>query len=212
MERVIALYLEPYDARRPVVCLDECPIVLHADSRAALPLQPGRCLRRDYEYERRGSCCVMMAFEPLRPTAAGCGWRTAWTRPQRRAVDFARFVRHLADDEYADAERIRIVCDNLNTHGAGAFYEAFPPEEARRLAERIEFVYTPVHGSWLNVVEIELSILSRQCLARSLERLEMVASEVDAWVAYRNAIGGTVRWQMTTGEARVKLSRLYPSV
>lgn len=212
MERVIELYLEPYDARYPVVCVDECPVVLHADTRTALPMQPGKCLRRDYEYERRGSCCVMMAFEPLRPSTVGQGWRMAWTRPQRRAIDFARFVRHLAEHEYAGAKRIQLVCDNLNTHDAGAFYEAFTPAEARRLAERVEFVYTPVHGSWLNVVEIELSILSRQCLTRALSTLALVAREVEAWTAYRNAIGGTVLWQMTTEEARTKLLRLYPSV
>ncbi len=206
MERVLALYAEPYDATRPVVCFDERPCVLHAEVRPALPVRPGQCARQDHEYERRGSCCVLMAFEPHR------AWRHAWVRSQRRRVEFAAFVRYLAEEVYPAAERIRLVCDQLNTHTAASFYEAFAPAEARRLAERVEFVHTPVHGSWLNVIEVEFSIMVRQCLRRRLARQEAVGREVAAWVGHRNAEGGTVAWRMTTADAREKLKRLYPSV
>ena len=206
MEAVLALYAEPYDAARPVVCLDERPCLVHADVREGLPVRPGAPARVDHEYERRGSCCATVAFEPLR------AWRRAWVRPRRTRVDFAELVRELCDESYPGAERIRLVCDNLNTHGVASLYEAFEPAEARRLADRIEFVHTPVHGSWLNVVEVELSILSRQCLNRRLGNVEAVRREVTAWALGRNAIGGTVRWQLGLEEARRKLARLYPSV
>jgi hypothetical protein len=216
MERVLALYAEPYDPARPVVCFDERPCVLHADVREPLPVRPGREARRDHEYVREGSCCVLMAFEPLRPTESGPsgngrGWRRAWTRPQRRRVDFAACVRELCEEVYPEAETVRLVCDNLNTHSAASFYEAFAPAEARRLAERVEFVYTPVHGSWLNVVEIEFSVLARQCLRRRIGTLAETAAEVLAWIELRNAEGTTVGWQFTTEDARVTLSRLYPT-
>lgn len=163
MERVLTLYAEPYDARRPVVCFDERPCMLRADVRAPLEMRVGAELRQDYEYRRGGSCCVLMAFElmafePLCPTKAGRGWRHVWVRPQRRRVEFAGAVRELCDRVYPEAECIRLVCDQLNTHGAASFYEAFAPAEARRLAAKVEFVHTPVHGSWLNVVEVELSM------------------------------------------------------
>lgn len=206
MERVLALYAEPYDRLRPVVCFDERPCLLHADVRPPLALRPGRPACQDHEYERRGSCCILMAFDPHR------AWRQAWVRPQRRRVEFAAFVRHLVDEVYPDAVKIRLVCDQLNTHAAASFYAAFAPEEARRLAERVEFIYTPVHGSWLNVVEVEFSILVRQCLSRRFGTEAAMAEEVAAWEAYRNAIGGTVEWRMTTADARQKLQRLYPSV
>lgn len=211
MERVLALYAEPYDPARPVVCFDERPCVLHADVREPLPMRPGSDAKRDHEYVREGSCCALMAFEPLRPTDDGTGWRQAWVLPQRRRVDFAECVRDLCDEVYPDAETLRLVCDNLNTHSAASFYEAFAPAEARQLADKVEFVYTPVHGSWLNVVEIEFSVLSRQCLRRRIGTLAEMATEVLAWVALRNAEGSTVEWQMTTEDARVKLSRLYPT-
>ncbi len=212
MERVLALYAEPYDSARPVVCFDERPCLLRADVRAPLPVRPGAEARRDHEYVREGSCCVLMAFEPLRPTGDGRGWRRAWVRPQRRRVEFAACVRELADEVYPDAEVIRLVCDNLNTHSAASFYEAFAPDEARRLAERVAFVHTPVHGSWLNVVEVEFSVLVRQCLGGRIGTLAEMVTEVLAWVALRNAGGSTVAWQFTTEEARVKLRRLYPTV
>lgn len=206
MERVLAPYAEPHDPARPVVCFDERPCVLHSDVRDPLPVRPGAVLRQDHEYVRGGTCCALAAFEPLR------AWRHVWVRPQRRRVDFAACVRELCDEVYPEAETVRLVCDNLNTHGAAAFYEAFAPEEARRLAAKVEFVHTPVHGSWLNAVEVELSVLVRQCLGvRRVGTVDQLRAEVEAWASRRNAEGGTVEWQMTTDDARVKLARLYPS-
>ena len=206
MERVLALYAEPYDPARRVVCFDERPCVLHSDARDPLPVRPGTVLRQDHEYVRGGTCCALAAFEPLR------AWRHVWVRPQRRRVDFAAVVRELCDEVYRGADTVRLVCDQLNTHGAAAFYEAFAPGEARRLAAKVEFVHTPVHGSWLNAVEVELSVLVRQCLRRRrIGTVEALRSEAEAWADRRNAEGGTVQWQMTTDDARIKLARLYPS-
>lgn len=211
MEHVLSVYAEPYDPMRPVVCFDERPCLLHAEARQGLPMRPGAEAKRDHEYVREGSCCALMAFEPLRPTEHGTGWRRAWVRPQRRRVDFAECVRELCDEHYVEVETIRLVCDNLNTHTAASFYEAFEPAAAKRLADKVEFVYTPVHGSWLNVVEIEFSVLARQCLRRRIGTLAEMAAEVLAWVGLRNAEGATVEWQFSTDEARVKLNRLYPT-
>lgn len=206
MERVLALYAEPYDASRPVVCFDERPCVLHADVRDPLPMRPGSERKQDHEYTRGGTCCVLMASEPLR------AWRRAWVLPQRRRVDFAACVRALCDEVYPDAETIRLVCDQLNTHSAASFYEAFEPAEAKRLADKVEFVHTPVHGSWLNAVEVELSVFVRQCLGRRrIGTIEALRAETEAWASRRSADGGTVQWQMTTDDARIKLARLYPS-
>lgn len=207
MERVLALYAAPYDPARPVVCFDERPCILHADVREPLPMRCGAELRQDHEYERGGSCCLMMAFEPL------AARRRVWVRPQRRRVEFAEAVRELCDCLYPEAERVRLVCDCLNTHGAGSFYEAFAPEEARRLASKVEFIHTPVHGSWLNVVEVELSLFARQCLGhRRFGTASELEPEAQAWASARDAAGCTVVWQFTTADARVKLSRLYPSI
>jgi hypothetical protein len=206
MEHVLSVYAEPYDAARPVVCFDERPCVLHADVRQPLPVQPGLDRKQDHEYLRGGTCCVLAAFEPLQ------AWRRVWTLPQRRRVDFAAVVRTLCDEVYPKAEQVRLVCDQLNTHSVASFYEAFAPAEARRLAEKVEFVHTPVHGSWLNVVEVELSVFVSQCLGRRrIGTLERLGSEAEAWAERRNREGGTVEWQMTTEDARTKLSRLYPS-
>lgn len=207
MERVLALYAESYDAKRPVVCLDERPCALVGEARAPLPMRPGADLRQDHEYVRGGLCCAFLAFEPLR------AWRRVWVRPQRRRVEFAEVVRELCEEVYPEAEVVRIVCDQLNTHSAASFYARYGPEEARRLAERIEFVFTPVHGSWLNVVECEFSALVRQCLGhRRLGAIEALRHEAEAWVEARNVAGATVEWQFKTEDARVKLRRLYPSV
>lgn len=190
-----------------MVCFDERPCVLHNAVRAPLARRPGADLRQDHEYERGGTCCVMMAFEPLaaRPRV--------WVRPQRRRVEFAEAVRELCDRVYPEAERIGLVCDQLNTHGAASFYEAFPAAEARRLSAKVAFVHTPVHGSWLNVVEVELSIFVRQCLGhRRIGSVEALEPEAAAWAAARDAAGGTVQWQFTAEDARIKLHRLYPSV
>jgi len=209
MEAVLSVYAEPYDPRRPVVCFDErpCALVGEAEGRTPLPMRPGADARQDHEYTRGGLCCAMLAFEPL--TAR----RRVWVLPRRRRAEFAGVVRQLCDEVYPEAERVRLVCDQLNTHGAAAFYEAFAPGEARRLAAKVEFVHTPVHGSWLNVVECEFSALVRQCLGhRRLGTVSALRREAEAWVAARNADGATVAWQFTTEDARVKLRRLYPSL
>jgi hypothetical protein len=204
MEDVLDLYGAAPDPRRPVVCLDERPIVLHDHARPPRPPAPGLAAREDYEYVRCGSGALALAFDPHR------AWRHAWVGARRTAVDFAGWLRDLSDAHYPAAEVIRLVVDNLNTHGPGALYEAFPAEEARRLAQRFEWHYTPKHGSWLNMVEIELSVLAGQCLDRRLPDLATVAREVGAWEAQRNAAGATVTWQFTTPDARTKLHRLYP--
>ncbi len=207
MERVLAAYALPYDPRIPLVCLDERPCVLTGEVRQPLPMQPGRPLRQDAEYVRGGMCCLFLAFEPLR------AWRQAWVRPQRRHLEFAEVVAHLADEVYPHAAHIRLVCDQLSTHSAAAFYARYPPEQARRLAERVEFIYTPVHGSWLNVVETEFSALVRQCIGhRRLGTLAAIDEQVQAWIAARNKAGATVEWHLTTDQAREKLRRLYPSI
>ncbi len=207
MEHVLSVYAEPYDAKRPVVCLDERPCALVGEGRELLPMRPGSDAKQDHEYVRGGLCCAFLAFEPL------AGWRRAWVRPQRRRVEFAHVVRDLCDEVYPDAERVRLVCDNLNTHSAASFYAAFEPVEAKRISDKVEFVYTPVHGSWLNVVECELGVMVRQCLGhRRLGQIEVLRREIEAWVASRNAEGATVDWQMTTGDARTKLKWLYPTL
>jgi hypothetical protein len=206
MEDILAVYTRPYDPRRPLVCLDEMPEQLLADARAPLPMRPGKPARVDYEYERRGTANLFMVYEPL----AGRRWVTATAR--RTAVDWARQIQELVDVRYPDAERIVLVLDNLNTHTPGSLYEAFPPAEARRLAEKLEIHYTPKHGSWLNMAEIELSVLERQCLDRRLPDLATLAAEVAAWQDRRNAAGGTVDWRFTSADARIKLKRLYPKI
>ena len=206
METVLDLYEAPYDARRPVVCFDERPCQLRGHLRPPLPGRRGSVERIDYEYERCGSCCALVAFEPLR------AWRRVWILPQRRKVDFAACLRQLLEQDYPEAECLRLVCDQLNTHNGSSFYEAFDAEQAHRLARRVEFVYTPKHGSWLNMAEIEISALSRQCLSRRLSSIEAVEEQVAAWQAARNAAGASVEWRFTTGEARNKLRRLYPSL
>lgn len=207
MEAVLELYAAPYDARRPVVCFDERPCALVGEARDVLPMRVGSDARQDHEYTRGGLVCAMMAFEPLQ------AWRRLWVMPQRRRVEFAHVVRQICDEVYPEAERVRLVCDQLNTHGAASFYEAFAPAEARRLAAKVEFIHTPVHGSWLNVVECEFSALVRQCLGhRRLGSVEALRREAEAWVVARNAEGATVEWHFTTDDARRKLTRLYPSL
>jgi DDE superfamily endonuclease len=206
MEAVLDLYEEPYDPKRPVVCFDERPCQLLAEVRDPLPMEPGKAKRFDSEYERKGTAHVLMAFEPL------TGYREARVTEHRRKPEFAEMMRHLADDLYPDADRIRLVVDNLNTHTAAAFYESFPPEQARRLAKKIEFVYTPVHGSWLNMVEIELSVLVRQCLKRRIPDIETLRCGAQAWCEERNRLGTSVEWRFTTADARIKLRKLYPSI
>jgi hypothetical protein len=206
MEDVLEVYTRPYDPQRPLVCLDELPEQLLADKRPPLPLGPGQPLRVDYEYERCGTANLFLLYEPL----GGQRWVTA--TDQRTAIDWAHQIQDLVDIHYPDVERIVLVQDNLNTHTPGSLYEAFPPPEAKRLADKLELHYTPKHGSWLNMAEIELSVLSRQCLRRRIPDRATLQAEVTAWAARRNAAGGTVDWQFTTADARIKLKRLYPSV
>jgi hypothetical protein len=207
MEAVLDLYHEPYDPSCPVVCLDErpCQLIKHVRTpqpmRAACGAKPARPAREDYEYERCGTTNVFLAVEPL------TGVRRVWVRTQRRQIEFAEVVRQLCDEVYSDVERIRLVCDNLNTHTAAAFYVRFDAETARRLARKVEFVHTPKHGSWLNMAEIDLAALSVQCLNRRIDSEAWLDEEVQAWCDER---GVPIRWQFTTEEARCKLHRLYP--
>jgi hypothetical protein len=206
MEAVLDVYARPYDPRRPLVGMDETSKQLVKETRTAQPPQPGRPARYDAEYERAGVRNLFLAVEPLR------GWRQVAVTERRTRTDWAAFMRDLADTVYPTAERIVVVLDNLNTHGPASFYEAYPPAEARRLVERFAFHYTPKHGSWLNVAEIELSVLERQCLDRRLPDAQTLDTEVTAWVATRNGAATTIDWQFTTADARVKLKRLYPSL
>ncbi|BBL80739.1 hypothetical protein RxyAA322_25930 [Rubrobacter xylanophilus] len=205
MEEVLDLYEEPYDPLRPVVCFDERPCQLIGDVRDPLPMKPGCIKRFDSEYERGGVCWVLMSFEPL------SGWREVVVTERRRKQEFALAMRCLAEEHYPQAEKILVVLDNLSTHTAAAFYESFPPEVARKLARRIEFVYTPVHGSWLSMVEVEISVLVRQCLKRRLSDIETLGREATAWCVERNRLGASVNWRFTTEDARIKLRSLYPS-
>jgi hypothetical protein len=205
MEDVLEVYTRPYDPRRPLICLDDVSKQLVGETRCPRPMRPGRPARYDYEYERRGTANLFFWCEPLR------GRRHVTVTERRTKVDWAHVIRDLVDVQYPDAERIVLVQDNLNTHTPAALYEAFPPAEARRLVERLEVHYTPKHGSWLNIAEMELSTMSGQCLNRRISNRETLEREVAAWEAERNALGGPVNWRFTTEDARVKLKRLYPS-
>lgn len=204
MEAVLDLYAEPPDPARPVVCLDECPNALRADVRPSQPPAPGRPRREDSEYERCGTCTLAVAID------RHLGWRHIWVGEQRTTQDFAGWLRDLVDHHYPDAETIRLVVDNLNTHTPAALYARFPAEEARRLARKLEFHYTPKHGSWLNLVEIELSVLGSQCLNRRLPTIAAVTEQTTAWAAARNTAHATIDWRFTTDRARAKLSKHYP--
>ena len=193
MEDVLDLYAEPYDPQRPVVCFDETSTQLLAETRPALPPRPGRPLRQDYEYRREGTRNLFLACEPL------AGWREVAVTERRTMQDFARRMRWLADEAYPEAEVVRVVLDNLNTHRRASLYETFPAEEARRIARRLEFHYTPKHGSWLNMAEIEFSVLSRSCLKQRLSGEETLRREVDALVTERNAARATINWRFNTG-------------
>jgi DDE superfamily endonuclease len=206
MEDVLEVYSRPYDPKRPQVCFDEGGKQLIGDVRPPLPLRPGRPRRVDYEYERNGTANLFMVFEPL------AGARRVEVTERRTNRDFAHIIRRLVDEWYPTAEKVVLVLDNLSTHTPAALYEAFAPAEARRLVEKLEWHYTPRHGSWLNVAEMELSVLARQCLDRRIPDIEALRREVAAWVAQRNAAVVRVDWQFTTADARVKLKRLYPSI
>ena len=204
MEDVLEVYKRPYDSKRPVVCMDEQPMQLIKETRIPLPPEPGAPARFDYEYERNGTANNFMFTEPLGD------WRRVSVRERKTKVDWAHEIKHLLDVERPEAEVVVLVADNLNTHTPGALYAAFAPEEARRLLERLEIHYTPKHGSWLNIAEIELSVLTKQCLARRMPDLGTLRHEVAAWQQTRNEARKSVVWQFTTEKARVKLKRLYP--
>jgi len=206
MEDVLAVYHRPYDEWRPLVCLDEVPVQLVGETRTPLPARPGEPERYDYEYVRNGTANLFMAFEPL------LGWRAAQVTERRTAKDFAEVLRWLVEDLHAEARKVVLVTDNLNTHTPGCLYEAFEPARARRIAEKLEWHYTPKHGSWLNMAEIELAALGKQCLGRRIGSLEELRGEVAAWEEERNERQVEAHWQFTTSKARVKLRRLYPSI
>lgn len=206
MEDVLDVYQRPRDPRRPLVCLDEQSKQLIKETRTPIPAAPGRVARHDYEYERNGTANLFMLFAPLE------GWRCVKVTERRTRLDFAEVIRELVDVHYPDAERIVLVMDNLNTHKPASLYEAFPPAEARRLIEKLEIHHTPKHGSWLDMAETELSVLTKQCLDRRLPDMETLKTEVAAWMEQRNAQRATIDWQFTTDQARIKLKRLYPSI
>jgi len=206
MEDVLAVYHRPYDPRFPQVCMDETSKQLVGETRTPLPAAPGRRARIDYEYARHGVRNLFVFVEPLR------GWRHVRVTERRTKADWAHAIQDLVDVHYPAAERIVLVLDNLNTHVGAALYEAFPPAEARRLLDRLELHYTPPHGSWLNMAEIELSVLSRQCLDRRIPDHDTLVQEVAAWETRRNAHHTTISWRFTTADARIKLKRLYPSL
>ena len=205
MEDVLDLYAEPYNPRFPVVCFDECPYQLIGETRQPLPIGAGHPTRYDYEYQRNGTCNLFIYYQPQ------AGWRHVVVTAQRTRQDFARRMQELSDVHFPEAEQIRVVVDNLNIHTPAALYEVFAPADARRLVKRLDFRYTPKHGSWLNMVEIELAVLSGQCLDRRIPDVEKLRREIAAWEAKRNAAKATVKWQFDTTKARTKLMRLYPS-
>jgi len=204
MERVLDVYKRPYDPMHPVICMDESPRQLITETRRPQPMVPGRQARFDYEYRRCGVCSVFVANEPL------AGLRMVKVFATRTKVQWAHFLKHITD-RWPEAERITLVMDNLNTHTPGALYEAFPAQEAKQLLERFEFVYTPKHGSWLNMAEIELQVLNKQCLNRRIATIKEVERESAAWEQTRNKASKTINWQFTTDDARIKLHRLYPT-
>jgi hypothetical protein len=203
MEDVLEVYAEPLDPQRPVVCFDERPVQLVGDTYAPIPAQPGQARRYDYEYERGGTANLFMIVQPL------TGWRMVKTTQRRTKVDFAHCMKDLVDVYFPEATRIRVVLDNLNTHNPSSLYAAFDPAEARRILRKLEFHYTPKHGSWLNMAEIEISVLSRQCLQQRLPTIPMLDQHVTAWTQERNARGVKINWCFNLENARTKLARLY---
>ena len=206
MEDVLDVYATSEDPLYPRVCFDEKSVQLIAEKRKPLPGKPQQPERFDYEYQRNGTCNLFVFFQPF------AGWRHIQITERRTKVDFAHSMRYLVDELFPEADKIIIVLDNLNTHTPAALYEAFEPAEAKRILDRLEFHYTPKHGSWLNMVEIEIGVLAEQCLDRRIPDRETLASEIAAWEAFRNEQKATVDWQFRTADARVKLKRLYPAL
>ena len=206
MEDVLEVYKRPYDPKRPVVCLDETSKQLIGEVRMPVAAAPGQVAHDDYEYVRHGVANLFMIFEPL------AGQRDVQVTDRRTKKDYAQCLRNISDRMYPDAEQIVLVQDNLNTHSPASLYEAFEPTEAKRLADRFELHYTPKHGSWLDMAEIELGILGRQCLSRRIDNVDELRRQVKAWQTARDAAETKANWQFTTADARIKLRRLYPSV
>jgi transposase len=205
MEDVLELYEEPYDRRRPVVCFDERPVQLVAETRSPLEPSPGRRERYDYEYRRCGTANLFLILQPLR------GWRRVTVTERRTNIDFAHQMKDLVDQHFPKADKVRVVLDNLNSHTGAALYQTFAPEEARRILRKLEFHYTPKHGSWLNMAEIEFSVMTRQCLSRRIPSRELLRSILSPWQKRRNREHATINWRFTVTKARTKMRRLYAS-
>lgn len=206
MEQVLDVYKRPYDEHFPVVCMDESPKQLIKETRTPVPITPGQDARVDFEYERCGVANIFLASEPLK------GKRYVDVTERKTKVDWAEFIKKIADEWYGDAEKITLVMDNLATHKASALYEKYSPKEAKRIWDRFEFIYTPKHGSWLNMAEIELNVLMGQCLSRRIDNIKSMKKEACAWQHYRNNKKATINWQFTNNDARIKLKRLYPTI
>lgn len=204
MEDVLDLYAQTYDEQYPQICFDERPCQLISETRTPISAKSGQLERYDYEYVREGTCNIFGFFQPLK------GWREMKVTSQRTAIDFAQCMKQLVDEQFPQATKVQVVLDNLNTHTPASLYKAFSPSEAKRILDRLEFHYTPKHGSWLNMVEIEFSVLSRQCLNRRIPNIETMKQEVAAWTVERNQQQATVNWRFKCEDARVKLKRLYP--
>lgn len=206
MEDVLEVYHRPYNTEIPVVCMDEQPVQFTQETRTPLPMEPGQPQRFDHEYERNGTASIFMFNEPK------AGIRSVSAQEHRTMTDWAHQIKHLLDEQYPDAKKVILVCDNLNTHKPAALYKTFQPEVARRLLDRLEIHHTPKHGSWLNMAEIELAALTRQCLDRRIPDLPTLQTEISAWNTQRNADQTNVNWQFTTADARIQLKRLYPVI
>jgi len=206
MENILSLYCLAYDPQIPLICMDEQPVQLIQEIKESLPMEPGQPLKYDYKYDRKGTAVNFMFTEPLG------SWRKVNVRERKTMIDWAHEIKELLDRDYAHVKKVRLVCDNLNTHRTASLYEAFEPQEARRLAERLEIYYTPKHGSWLNIAEIELSVLTNQCLKRRIPDLPTLMHKTKCWERDRNARQKSVDWQFTTADARIKLKRLYPQI
>lgn len=204
MEEVLEVYQEPYDPQCPVICMDEKPFQLLDEVRQPIPMKPAKPQRKDSEYERNGTCSIFIFTEPL------AGWRHVDVKSRRTRIEWAEQVKALLDEHYPHAPKIKLVMDNLNTHSIASLYQAFDPQTALRLAKRLEIHYTPKHGSWLNIAEIELSVMARQCLGRRIPSMAELSSELAAWECARNQSQKGVDWQFSTNDARIKLKRLYP--
>lgn len=206
MEKVLDVYKRPYSRTYPVICMDESPKQLIGETRTPIKMRGGRVARYDYEYERCGICNLFMVNEPL------LGKRYVKVTDRKTKQDWAELIREIADELYPRASKITLVMDNLATHKPGALYEALAPEEAKRIWDRFDFVYTPKHGSWLNMAEIELNVLTKQCLNRRIDNVETIKEEVRAWQSRRNGKKAIISWRFTTKDARIKLKRLYPTI